>query len=191
MFCGNCGKELIGSPEICPNCGAQLQEKALEQISSDIYNPAFDLSKLSNEQRREFSQHHFISTFPTAVVILLHFVTAGKFTIVYFGLKHSDLPMIKHDDFKAGKAIGFMFIHFFNLYWQFRFWLGLVDRVNFQFRLKGYQLPISKGLMLATTIVNVIPYVNFVSIIIMLPICIGQIQIATNKLVQDGQLRQI
>ena len=23
MFCRNCGKELIGSPEICPNCGAR------------------------------------------------------------------------------------------------------------------------------------------------------------------------
>ena len=23
MFCRNCGKELIGSPEICPNCGAK------------------------------------------------------------------------------------------------------------------------------------------------------------------------
>ena len=23
MFCRNCGRELIGSPEICPNCGAK------------------------------------------------------------------------------------------------------------------------------------------------------------------------
>ena len=23
MFCRNCGKELIGTPEICPNCGAK------------------------------------------------------------------------------------------------------------------------------------------------------------------------
>lgn len=23
MFCRNCGKELIGSPEICPSCGAR------------------------------------------------------------------------------------------------------------------------------------------------------------------------
>jgi len=23
MFCRNCGKELLGSPEICPNCGAE------------------------------------------------------------------------------------------------------------------------------------------------------------------------
>jgi hypothetical protein len=24
MFCRNCGKELIGTPEICPNCGAKV-----------------------------------------------------------------------------------------------------------------------------------------------------------------------
>jgi hypothetical protein len=24
MFCRNCGKELIGTPEICPNCGAKI-----------------------------------------------------------------------------------------------------------------------------------------------------------------------
>lgn len=24
MFCSNCGKELIGKPEVCPNCGARV-----------------------------------------------------------------------------------------------------------------------------------------------------------------------
>jgi hypothetical protein len=24
MFCSNCGKELVGTPEICPNCGARI-----------------------------------------------------------------------------------------------------------------------------------------------------------------------
>jgi hypothetical protein len=149
----------------------------------DIYAPAFDLSSLSDEQRSKFGQHQFTSTFPTAVVILLYFVTLGLFTLIYFGLKHSKLPVIKHDDFKAGKAIGFMFIPFFNLYWQFRFWLRLVDRVNFQLRLGGFSPTISKGLMLATVIVGLIPYVNFAAII-MYPICIGKIQIACNKLAE-------
>ena len=185
MFCRKCGKELIGSPQICPNCGALLRGEIAELNSSDIYDPAFELGKLSNEQRKEFSQHQFVSTFSTALVIVLHFVTIGIFTLIYFGLKHSNLPLIKQDDFGAGKAIGFMFIPFFNIYWQFRFWLRLVDRVNFQFRLKGHQPPISKGLMLATVIVGLIPYVGFASIV-MYPICIGQIQIATNRLAQES-----
>ena len=211
MFCRNCGKGLIGSPEICPNCGARplsrntfcsscgapttaltemctkcgarLGGKAVGGMLVDIYDPAFDLTNLSGQQRGEFGQHQFTCTFPTPVVILLHFITVGIFTLVYFGLKHSKLPMIKHDDFGAGKAIGFMFIPFFNLYWQFRFWLRLVDRVNFQFTLIGYQPPISRGLMLATIIVSLIPYVNLASVI-MYPICIGEIQIATNRLAQ-------
>jgi hypothetical protein len=149
----------------------------------DIYDPAFDLSSLSDEQRSEFGQHQFTSTFPTAAVIVLSFLTLGLFVLIYFGLKHSELPMIKHDDFKAGKAIGFMFIPFFNLYWQFRFWLRLVDRVNLQLRLRGLPPTISKGLMLATIIISLIPCVDFAAII-MYPICIGEIQIACNKLAE-------
>ena len=31
MFCTNCGKELIGTPEFCPNCGARVgKTKAVE-----------------------------------------------------------------------------------------------------------------------------------------------------------------
>jgi hypothetical protein len=211
MFCRNCGKELTGAPEICLNCGAKpmagtgfcpgcgapitplteicmkcgvrVRGKPVGETWTDIYNSTFDLSTLSNEQRSEFRQHQFTSTFPTAVVILLHFVTVGIFTLVYFGLKHSKLPMIKHNDFKAGKAIGFMFIPFFNLYWQFRFWLRLVDRVNLQLRLRGSPPTISKDLMLATIIVGLIPFVNFAAVV-MYPICIGQIQIACNKLAE-------
>jgi len=178
MFCRNCGKELTGSPEICPSCGTKLMTGI-----GDIYDPAFDLSSLSDEQRSEFGQHQFTSTFPTAAVIVLSFLTLGLFVLIYFGLKHSELPMIKHDDFKAGKAIGFMFIPFFNLYWQFRFWLRLVDRVNLQLRLRGLPPTISKGLMLATIIISLIPCVDFAAII-MYPICIGEIQIACNKLAE-------
>jgi len=155
------------------------------QAIDTIYEPTVDLRNLSEEQRKAFGQHKFTSTFPTPLVILLHFITLGIFTLVYFGLKHSKLPMIKHDDFGAGEAIGFMFIPFFNLYWQFRFWLRLVDRVNFQLRLRGSPPTISKGLMLATIIVSFIPYVGFASILIMYPICIGEIQIATNKLAKE------
>lgn len=81
-----------------------------------VYKPDFELSNLSEEKRIDFSQHQFNSTFPTAAVIVLHFITSGIFTLIYFGLKHSKLPMIRHDDFGAGKAIGFMFIPGFNLY---------------------------------------------------------------------------
>lgn len=184
MFCRNCGKELIGSPEICPSC-------ARNPMSSigDVYNLAFDLSKLPDEQRSAFMQHQLKYTFPIDAVICMHFFTLGLFTLIYFGLMHSRLPMIKHDDFKAGKAIGFMFIPFFNLYWQFKFWLRLVDRVNFQLRLMGLPPTISvgmdRGLMLTTIIIGLIPGANLAALLIMYPVCIAQIQHACNKIVPD------
>ena len=177
MFCRNCGTELVDGLEICPSCGAH----PLSSIG-DVYNPVFDLSRLSDEQRSVFRQHQFTHTFSIDAVIGMHFVTLGLFTLIYFGLKHSKLPMIRHDDFKAGKAIGFMFIPFFNLYWQFRFWLRLVDRVNFQLSLRGLPPTISRSLMLATIIVSLIPVANLAALVMYL-VCITQIQHGCNKIV--------
>jgi len=164
MFCRNCGKELVGSPKICPSCGVNPRGSV-----GDVYNPVFDLSRLSHEQQSEFMQHQFTDIFSIDAVIGMHFITLGLFTLIYFGLKHSMLPMIKHDDFKAGKAIGFMFIPFFNLYWQFRFWLRLVDRVDLQLRLRGFPPIMSKRLMLATVIVGLIPVVNLAALLVIYP----------------------
>jgi len=162
VFCRNCGKELARSPEICPSCG-------IDPMSSvpDVYNPVFDLGSLSHEQRSTFLQHQFTYTFSIDALILLHFVTLGLFTLIYFGLMHSQLPMIKHDDFKARKAVGFMLIPLFNLYWEFRFWFRLIDRVNFQSRLRKLPTIISRRLMLATIIVSLIPVANLAALLVM------------------------
>ena len=48
-------------------------------------------------------------------------VTLGLFTFIYQGLNFSKLPVARHDDFGSGKAIGFMFIPIYSLYWTFRF----------------------------------------------------------------------
>lgn len=182
MFCRNCGKELEGNPEVCPFCG-------LSPMTSigDVYGPHFELISLSEEQRRAFSQHGMNLTVSIDAVIGMHFITLGLFTLFLFGLKHSLLPQIRHDDFRAQRAIGFMFIPFFNLYWQFRFWLRLVDRVNFQLRLAGLGPAISRRLMLATIIVGVVPGVNAAAFLVMYPICIVRIQRACNDLAEASR----
>ena len=177
MFCRNCGKELEASPEICPYCGVSPTASI-----GDVYKPHFELISLSDEQRRAFARHGMNLTVSIDAVIGMHFLTLGLFTLFLFGLKHSLLPMIRHDDFRAKRAIGFMFIPFFNLYWQFRFWLRLVDRVNFQLRISGMRPTISRKLMLATLIVGLIPAVNAAALLVMYPICIVQIQRACNEL---------
>ncbi len=218
MFCRECGTELAGGLYDCFSCGARpvtspgncatcdavimplareclrcgtRQKKSRRKAASPlIYDASFDLGTLSDRQRREFSQHSLMSAFSSDGVIILHILTLGVFTLIYFGLMHSRLPIIKHDDFGARRAIGFSFIPFFNLYWLFRFWLRLVDRVNFQIRLRGLPPTISRRLMLATCIVSVIPGANLAALV-MYPICIGQIQSACNIIVpeQSGEYR--
>lgn len=219
MFCRNCGEELAGSPQscfscgarpvssggtcpdcgastmplarICVMCGARLTGRRARGRAVDIYDPAFDLSSLSDAQRTAFGQHRFTSTFSIDAVIGMHFITLGLFTLIYFGLMHSKLPVIKRDDFKARRAIGFSFIPFFNLYWVFRFWLRLVARLNLQARFKRFSPATPKNLMRATIIVGLIPIVNLAALLVMYPVCIALIQTTGNRIVleESGQYR--
>lgn len=153
-------------------------------VTVDVYDPSVNLAQvLEPEQRARFKQHS-LEHFPTWLVVVLHILTFGLFTVVYQGLKLSKLPIVKHDDFTAAKGIGFNFIPFYNLYWVFRFVLAVTDRLNFQFRLRGYPPPISRQLALASCIVHIIPYVNIVGWLILEPIVAGQWQSATNTIVR-------
>jgi hypothetical protein len=154
----------------------------------NVYSPIFNIAKIPENQKEDFKRHAFISTFSVAAVVIFHFLTLGIFTTIYMGLKHSRLPLIKPNDFSAGKAIGFLFIPFFNIYWFFVFWLRLVDRINFQYRLRNQPDPISKGLMITTLIISLIPYLGLIGSLILLPICAGMIQSACNKLVLTKEL---
>ncbi|MDD4984481.1 MAG: hypothetical protein PHQ43_01630 [Dehalococcoidales bacterium] len=185
------------------------------EAHSDIYQPTFDLASLTEQQLREYSRHQFTKTFSTGLTIFLHLITAGIFSIIYFGLKHAKLPKIRHDDFGAGRAIGFWFIPGFNLYWVFRFCLRLVDRVNFQLRLRGLKKTIGRGFVLATVIIGVISFPFLVSAnlpiaqeymegymfglpvtamlgatLVMSTICVGLGQIATNRLAEKAALER-
>ncbi|HEU4965267.1 MAG TPA: hypothetical protein VFV52_15670 [Bacilli bacterium] len=148
--------------------------------AEDIYNPAFNLGTLSEQQKANYMRHTF-TNFPTVLVIVLHFLTGGIFSFIYLGLKHSQVPMIKANDFSAGKAIGFMFIPFFNLYWIFMFHVRLVNRINLQFRLRGQQEALSTGFAITVLILSFIPFVNLINVILY-PVLIGQIQSACNRL---------
>ena len=169
-----------------------LTPQALNQFQlAAVYSDRFDLNQIPVEQREQFKKHSLFGTFPVAVVILLHFVTFGIFSIIYMGLKHGKLPMIKSDDFSAGKAIGFLFIPFFNIYWIFMFWVRLVDRIDFQFRLRGLKPPVDRGLALAAVIVGLVPYLGILSWVILYPIVIGEIQSACNTLGNEAPAPQV
>ena len=203
VFCNSCGNPVDAIAAYCVRCGAAQQ--AQSQIAGAppamgaqspwanpqfVYEPAFNLAAVPSEQQAAFRTHRLDSTFPVAVAVLLHFLTFGLFTLIYHGLKHSRLPPIRMDDFRGGKAIGFMFIPFFNLYWLFVFWLRLTDRLNFQFRLRGLPWPVPRGLVLTACILQVIPYFGAISWLILIPIVSGYIQSAANQLVIMGALEQ-
>lgn len=212
MFCRYCGTELAGRPEVCFSCGAipvetggfcpschastmPLARKCLEcgtrlkwrpdrRQRRAVYDPGFDLTSLTDEQRNAFMQHRLRFAFSIDALLLLHFVTLGLFSLIYFGLMHSKLPMIKYDDFRAKRAIGFSLIPLFNIYWVFRFWLRLVDRVGLQTRFRGLRRVMPEGLMRATIVVSLIPVAGFASMV-MYPACIALIQRSCNDLVPD------
>jgi hypothetical protein len=156
----------------------------------DVYDQGFDLTQIP-EQQRELYKQHTLTEFPTWLLVVLFFLTIGIFPTIYHGLKHSRLPQIKADDFTAGQGIGFLFIPFFNLYWLFRFWLSLTDKINLQYRLRNRPPPISRGLVLTMCILD-LPVISYVTLLIgpliLTPIVVGIIQSAANGLAAEQQL---
>jgi hypothetical protein len=152
----------------------------------NVYEPWFDLNRIPAAQREQLKKHTMLETFSVAGAIVLHFITLGIFTAIFMGLKHSKLPRVRPDDFGAGKAIGFLFIPFFNFYWIFVFWLRLADRINFQFRLRNLPPPITRGMLLTTVIIGIIPYVGLISWMFLYPVVIAEIQGACNQLAREG-----
>ena len=73
-----------------------------------------------------------LEPFPVAASVLLHFITLGLFSFFHLNLLHGKLPKVRPDDPSAGKAIGFMFIPFFNFYWVFFSYNRLCLRVDEQ-----------------------------------------------------------
>ena len=187
-YCVKCGNPISPTDVYCAKCGgvqnAVTQTPPLDWIHLEhAYGMMFEVSKIPPQQAERFRRHEFGSTFPTALAVVLHFLTLGIFTMIFHGLKHSRLAAVRHDDFRAGKAIGFLFIPFFNLYWIFIFWQRLADRINFQYRLRGLPNPVNRGLVTTTCVLSVIPYIGTTfAFLIFIPIVSGQIQSACNQL---------
>ncbi|MBD3259489.1 hypothetical protein GF371_02545 [Candidatus Woesearchaeota archaeon] len=149
-----------------------------------IYEEGFDVRKLSASQKKGFKSHG-LKQFSPAAAIILHFITFGIFTWIYYGLQHGRLPKAHPKDFGSAAAILLMLVPFFNLYWIFMFWLKLADRVNFQLKLRNKHPSVERGLVLAACIVGIIPYVNIFSWLILYPVCIGIIQSAINDIARS------
>ncbi len=155
--------------------------------AANLYSDALDPRQTLSPDQVEAYKRHTLTSFPTWALVLLSIVTIGIFPTIYLHLKHSQLPTVKHDDPSAGKAIGFMFIPLFNIYWQFFVWLRLVDRVNFQYRLRGQPSPVARNLALWTMITGWagwIIIIGWLAFPILALISAAQIQSAANQLAE-------
>jgi hypothetical protein len=113
---------------------------------ADPYAESVDLKQVfSSEEREALKRHRLTPGVPPWAFVALTILTFGLFGTMYHQLKQSKLPVVKHNDPTAAKAIGFLLIPVFNLYWSFVAWPRLVDRINFQYRLRGHPAPINRA----------------------------------------------
>jgi type II secretory pathway pseudopilin PulG len=126
---------------------------------------------------------HQLSNFPVALVILLHYMTCGIFSLVWLNLMHGKLPRVRFDDPSAGRAVGFCFIPFFNFYWIFFTYRRLCLRIDEQRELYGLPPSNLRGMATTNCIFQVIPYINgLIGYTIITPIFIGLLQSSVNQL---------
>jgi len=131
---------------------------------------------------------HGLERLPVWAVGLLHFFSFGLFSLIWFGIQQGKMPRLTNNDPTAGQAIGYQFIPFFNLYWIFFSPMRLGDRVTFQYRLRGLDDGGGKGIMLASAIVSVIPYIGMLSFFTLWLISACVVQHKINKLIDlDAQ----
>jgi len=153
---------------------------ALTLPPNHVYS-MLDLRMLPMEERARLAMHT-VQPFPVWLVGILNLLTLGLFPLIHFGLLHDKLPRAAHNDPSAGKAIGFQFIPYFNLYWVFFSALRLADRLTLQFRLRGLPYRAPRGMLLTACIFGVIPYVNLlIGLPIMWTIAVCMLQSSVNK----------
>ncbi|MBK9033488.1 MAG: DUF4234 domain-containing protein [Myxococcales bacterium] len=143
--------------------------------------PNLDPRYLPLPERARLAQHS-LERFPVAAAVVLNYLTLGLFGLFYYSGKHGRLPQAAPDDPSAGKAIGFQFIPYYNLYWVFFNSRRLCDRLDLQMRLRGLPNVAPKAMMTTACIFSVIPYVGWaLAYLIFWPIASGMLQSAINK----------
>ena len=190
------GDEETGKQFKCPACGTVMTVPDVPATAAMIVGnppegdtalrvaPTFQPPGLLPIVPPRAPVRHSLKTFPTALVILLHYVSLGIFTTVWLNLMHGKMPRIRADDPSAARAIGFLFIPFFNFYWVFFTYHRLCVRINEQRARAGLVGRVPTGLAITMCIVMLIPYVGVVCFLVLAPIFAGIVQSRVNELVR-------
>ncbi len=151
-------------------------------------NPYGMHANLGPGERLALSVHELVR-FPTWAVGVLHFLTFGLFSFIFFGIQHGKLPRAANNDPTTGQAIGYQFIPFYNYYWLFFSPMRLCDRITLQYALRGRREEAPKALFLTAAILTVIPYLGVLTIPILWTIAACMLQYRINRLIELGPLR--
>ena len=156
-----CGKRLRAKDQLagkcvkCPACGDMLTVTAAEVPDLPPPRPRQRANERSRGEEEDLGAHR-LTRFGIGWVILLNVVTVGLFATIRFNLMHGKMPKIRRDDPSAGRAIGFLFIPFFNLYWFFFTYLRLITRINEQRVWRGLPPSHLHGLFIAFGVVHLV-----------------------------------
>ena len=163
-----------------PRRGMRVDFEGQGSAASGVFR---DMAGAAAGHLQKAASDHQLTQFPVGLVILLHYITFGIFTFIHFNLMHGSLPKVRPDDPSAGKAIGFMFIPFFNFYWVFFSYGRLCLRVDEQRVQHGLPPSELQGLSIAMCILMVIPYIGIISWLVLAPIFFGMMRSSVNELV--------
>lgn len=95
------------------------------------------------------SDEHRLQNYSVLVLVLLYYATGGLFTIIWLNLMHGKMPKVRRNDPSALKAIAFLFIPIFSIYWFLFTHLRLCDRINEQRKLRDLPPNVPKMLVVA------------------------------------------
>lgn len=122
----------------CPNCRQAID---LDDQSAGRTIRCFECGKsfVAPKELAVTGQQHTLNPLPVASVVLLHYVSAGLFTVIYLNLMHDRLPRIRRDDPSATVAVGLSFVPVVNLIWLCFSTHRLCMRINEQRMFHGLQ----------------------------------------------------
>jgi serine/threonine protein kinase len=144
-----------------------------------------------SEQEKYQLRHHTLKHFPVWGAVLLHYLTFGLFSMIHFGLQHDRFPEAQSNDPNAAKAVGFMFIPYFNLYWGVFAPYRLAERINLQTQIRGRGDAVSKTFILVSAIFGIFPYLNILFGIPFWGIGVYQLQKAINALADEAEAERL
>ena len=178
----------------CPHCDGAV-EVTDRQAGSTSRCAACGKSFIVPLDVARMARPHQLSAFPVAALVLLHYVTAGVFSIIYLNLLHDKMPRLRRNDPSATMAIGLSFVPVVNLIWFFFTYRRLCLRINEQRRYAGMDetAPASLGFAVAlltacSPLAYIVPGPGVVALgvlaLIVLPVFAAMVQNSINGLVE-------